>query len=226
MTRDRHLDHFVEVAQELATQWASRRQAQADAGFEREWDNIRAAFNWALALGDFARADILVTATGAHANARILHEHGDWVNRALEQWLAGGTTAPSASLFGWAAYWETRFVAGDRQKAVALAEEGILVARTRSDPTTAICWERLCHATVAAGRVRENPVPFRGAEAAMAEVTQPVRAVEASRGAPRGGLRRRPFPGGRTAGRTHGPRRSCGRTVVAGRSGVRTAADI
>ncbi len=94
------------------------------------------------------------------------------MNRALEQWLAGGTTAPSASLFGWAAYW-TGFVTGDRQKAVALAEEGIRVARTRSDPTTAICWERLCHATVAAGRVRENPIPFRGAEAAMAEVTSP-----------------------------------------------------
>ena len=58
-----------------------------------------------------------VTATGAYAHARILHEHGDWVHRALEQWHAVGTTAPSTSLFGWAAYWETRFVNGDRQKA-------------------------------------------------------------------------------------------------------------
>jgi hypothetical protein len=173
LMRDRHLDHFVEVAQGLATQWASRRQDQADAAFDREWDNIRAAFNWALALGDLARADLLITATGPHANARILHEHGDWVDRAVEQWLAGGTTVPSASLFGWAAHWATRLVSSDRQKAVALAEEGILVAPTRSDPTTAICWERLCFAAMAAGRVRENPIPFRGAEAAMAQVTNP-----------------------------------------------------
>ena len=171
--RDRHLEHFVEVATRLATQWASRRQDQADAGFEREWDNIRAAFNWALTLGDIARADSLVTATGAHALSRIVHEHADWVKGALERWRAGGTTAPTASLFGWAAYWETRIVAGERRRAVALAEEGIAIARTPSDPTTAICWERLCFATIALGGARENPVPFRGAEAAMMEVSSP-----------------------------------------------------
>ena len=169
--RDRHLDHFVKVTQGLATQWASRRQAQADASFEREWDNIRAAFSWTLALGDFVRADVLITATGSHADSRIIHEHGDWVNRALDQCARAGSP-PSASMFGWAAHW-TGFVTGDQQKAIELANEGIRLARSPSDPSTAICWEMLCAATLAAGRVGEDPIPFRGAEAAMAEVTSP-----------------------------------------------------
>ena len=115
LIRDRHLDHFVEVTQDLATQWASRRQAEAAASFEREWDNIRAAFGWTLAQDDFARADVLISATAPHADSRIIHEHGDWVNRALEQCERAGNP-PSASMFGWAAHW-SGFVTGDQQKA-------------------------------------------------------------------------------------------------------------
>ncbi len=60
---------------------------------------------------------------------------------------------------------------GDQQKAVALAEEGIRVAPTPTDPSTAICWEVLCSAAL--GRQAADPDSFRGAEAVMARVTSP-----------------------------------------------------
>jgi predicted ATPase/class 3 adenylate cyclase len=81
--RDRHLSHYVAVAQQANRLWASRRQLDGSATFEREWDNLRAAHGWAIATTDLDAAELIVAATGRHARARGRDEHGDWAERTL-----------------------------------------------------------------------------------------------------------------------------------------------
>jgi predicted ATPase/class 3 adenylate cyclase len=68
--RDWHLRHYVEVAQETGRLWASSRQHVGDGIFEREWDNLRAAHEWAVAARDVHAADLILDATAHHAHAR------------------------------------------------------------------------------------------------------------------------------------------------------------
>src|SRR4029453_11362639 len=82
--RERHLRHYLDVAQAAHRLWASPRQLTGGGIFERDWDNLRAAHAWAIATANVHAADAIVAATGDHARARGRHEHGDWAKRTLE----------------------------------------------------------------------------------------------------------------------------------------------
>ena len=58
--RDRHLAHYIERAGRADEQWWSPEQLDADAWFDREWDNLRAAHTWSITIGDFEASASLV----------------------------------------------------------------------------------------------------------------------------------------------------------------------
>jgi predicted ATPase/class 3 adenylate cyclase len=144
--RDRHLRHFVDLAERTRQRWTSVHQPDADAIFERDWDNLRAAHAWAITSGRLDAADAIVAATGPHALCRVRHEHGDWAARTLD--ADGAGCDPSATAFGWAAYWT--YAGGDAEHAVAVARRGIDV--WGPDNADAVwCWSVLIAASLAAG---------------------------------------------------------------------------
>jgi len=88
--RNHHLRRYVDVAVSGNELWAGTRQLDADALFEREWANIRAAHAWAVATNDLVAADLLVATTAQHAFIRRNREHGEWADRTLTLESADG----------------------------------------------------------------------------------------------------------------------------------------
>jgi hypothetical protein len=146
--RERHLRHYAAVAQEARRVGASPRQVVGDGIFEREWDNLRAAHGWAIATADLDAAELIVEATGHHAQRRGFHELGDWAERTLELESAG--LQPASTTFAWAA--RATVGAGDNDAAIRFAERGIHSAPQPDHPGTACCWLFVILAHLAAGR--------------------------------------------------------------------------
>ena len=161
-TRDRHLAHYVDLAQRAHQLWASRRQLDADAIVEQEWDNLRAADNWAVATANLDAADALVAAIGPHAWCRGRHEHGDWATRALTLDTVNRHLNPTT--YGWAAYWT--YLGDDYDRAIALALHGVDVAPAPEDPDTTWCWTVLAWTYLAAGGGTQVHESARHAQAA------------------------------------------------------------
>ena len=92
--RDRHLAHFLEQAEHWCAQQRTAEEPEANQAFAANWDNLRAAFDWALATGR-ARdvADLLYT-TYWFAVHTGRWEHRDW---AVAARAAGADTGQIAS---------------------------------------------------------------------------------------------------------------------------------
>jgi predicted ATPase/class 3 adenylate cyclase len=146
--RERHLGHYVEVVQMASRLWVSPGQLAADVIFDREWDNVRAAQMWALATANVHAADLVVDATGPHAQARSRPEHGGWAERTVKLEAAG--VNPVSSSFYWASRGAGR--AADNEASMRLAERGIHAAPWPEHPDAVPCWGALIGAHLAAGR--------------------------------------------------------------------------
>ena len=149
--RDRHLEHYLAVAERAHRLWMSPRQREGDAAFDSEWDNLRAAWAWAMTTGNVDAADALVLRTGPYASFRNRHEHGDWATRTLG--LETTDRHPNPTTYGEATFWA--FVAGDLDRAVAVAERGIRAGNGPEDVNTTLCWAWLAMAHLASGRRTE-----------------------------------------------------------------------
>ena len=146
--RDRHLGHFLDVAQEAKRLSASPRQLIGDGIFERDWDNLRVAHAWTVATANVHAADRIVAATRGHANARGRHEHGDWAKRTLELESAG--LQPASATYARAAFAARQ--AGENEAAVTLAERGLGAAPGSDHPDALGCWWVLILAHLGSGR--------------------------------------------------------------------------
>jgi predicted ATPase/class 3 adenylate cyclase len=176
--RDRHLRHYVEVAQEARRLWASPKQLGGDAIFERDWDNLRAAHGWAISTEDVYAADLIVAATGGHAHARGRHEHGDWAQRTLE--LESAERHPASRTYHWAARAATND--GDYEASLALAERGIQAAPWPDHPDASRCWDALIRTHLAAGRAGAAVEPAQHLAAIEPALSDPVERWEAIQG--------------------------------------------
>jgi hypothetical protein len=153
--RQRHLTHYIEVAREADRLWASPRQLTANAIFEWDWDNLRAAHSWAVTTADVHAADLIVATTGHHASACGRHEHGDWAKRTLDLESAG--RHPACATFRWAHL--ASVAAGDNEAAITVLERGIRAAPGPDHPDTVGCWVGLIMTNVASGRDRAAVEP-------------------------------------------------------------------
>jgi predicted ATPase/class 3 adenylate cyclase len=107
--RDRHLAFYSARAAELDAVSRSVHPEASYAEFPLEWDNLRAAFRWALELEALDAAQNLVARTWSWASRRVRWEHQEWVEQALALATSLGETAPF--LWGCAGSWA--YAAGD-----------------------------------------------------------------------------------------------------------------
>ena len=99
--RDRHLTHFLARAEHWYAQQAGAREPEANKAFAANWDNLRAAFDWALSTGRGRAVADLLQATywfEFHAGRR---EHQDWAVDVLATGTDTGQIA-SAAVAVWA----------------------------------------------------------------------------------------------------------------------------
>ena len=163
--RDRHLDHYADVARRASQLWASPRQREADTLFDREWDNLRAAHAWTVTTFNLDAADELVATTALHAFARLSQEHSDWAERTLA--LEAVDRHPSPTTYGWAAYWA--YTVGDHDHAIELARRGIGASPTPEHPDTSWCWAVLVMIDFASGALTQAHNDVRSASVAVAD---------------------------------------------------------
>ena len=75
-TRNRHLVHYLALAERTHRLWSGPGQMEADACFDREWDNLRAARHWAIRRSSRSSAERLVKAVHAHSQGRMRSRGG------------------------------------------------------------------------------------------------------------------------------------------------------
>jgi predicted ATPase/DNA-binding SARP family transcriptional activator len=101
--RDRHLAHYAEVAERLDNLFRGAMQVTASRNFEQEWDNLRAAHEWAVLTSDLTMAERLVSASRLYATIRLRYEHREWVERTIA--LETDERHPQSATFAQAAFW-------------------------------------------------------------------------------------------------------------------------
>ncbi|MFM2071098.1 MAG: hypothetical protein RLZZ623_1361, partial [Actinomycetota bacterium] len=141
--RDRHALHYAAVSIELARLVVSAREVEGSRAIDAEWDNLRAAHLWALALRDLDPAESIVRSTFYHAESRMSAEHKEWTRRTVELGIELGR--PSAEMIGFHAFWLS--IDGRDEQMIEWARRGIAAAPTPDHPTTAQCWSMLAGAS-------------------------------------------------------------------------------
>ncbi|MGD9751922.1 MAG: adenylate/guanylate cyclase domain-containing protein, partial [Acidimicrobiia bacterium] len=131
----------------------STRQLDGDAAFDADWDNIRAAHDWAVRHGDAVLSARILAATEQHAYHRVRHELGEWARQAL---AAPDTASPVARAI--ACRWAV--LAGDYDAALRHAEDGVAGTAAEAGPVGNVlavrglagCWAMLAHIHAMSGR--------------------------------------------------------------------------
>lgn len=101
--RERHLTYYVAIAEEADTLFRSERQVTGAETFEREWDNLRRAHEWAIVTTNLPMAERLIAALELHAQRRLKYELGDWVERTIA--LGSDARQPTPDTFAHGAFW-------------------------------------------------------------------------------------------------------------------------
>ncbi len=143
LLRGRHARHYVSVAADLARLVASAAQVEGSRAIDAEWDNLRAAHLWALALHDLDPAESIVRSTFYHAESRMSAEHKEWTLRTVELGIELGRS--SAEMIGFHAFWLS--IDGLDEQSIEWGQRGIAAAPTPDDPMTAQCWSMLAGAS-------------------------------------------------------------------------------
>ena len=141
--RDRHQQNFTLLASELGASMRTSREVEAKSAMDAEWDNLRAAHQWALSCRNLDGAEQIVTATKQFAFSSVRHEHSSWTKRTLE--LAEETSSPSTALYAISAEWAN--LDGDEEESHRLAQRGIDAAPFPEHHTTMGCWGQFAGAS-------------------------------------------------------------------------------
>ncbi len=147
--RNQHLRFYATEASGAWRKSYTSDEAEFFSFFDAEWDNLRAALNWSLALGDLPVAEQLLVTTGAFAESEMRYEHEDWAVEVGE--LARRSGERSAASLGLRAYWAHQL--GDPTRAVELAAEGAALEGDGVSISVCLIWQG--EALVAGGRTDE-----------------------------------------------------------------------
>lgn len=147
--RDEHLAWSMRRAERYRDLAASPAESESVAGFDREWANFRAAFDWAISSAQLEPAAALIEATGNFAVSRYRRDHADWVRLALAR-----ADEEMPQVRGFAAMW-AHFL-GDPEQAASIARETIdRAADDPHGPTTFWAWFAWHFAAFSTGRMEE-----------------------------------------------------------------------
>ena len=131
--RDRHLAHYAEVAHRADGQAKGAGYFEGVRVLAKEWDNLRAALDWAVAIGDATQASVLVEALLQFAVWQQRHELGEWAERVVELDGAGAGAYAVAAMFA--------TLRGDHRRALHLAGRGIEMGTTATRSGERLCVE-------------------------------------------------------------------------------------
>lgn len=135
VARERHLRHYVDVAEEADSQLRTADEIIAGATFNREWANLRSAHHWAICTDDLEPAERLLSAARLHAVSRMRFEHGDWAERTVA--LGTELHQPSPDTFAQCGFWA--WLRDDRTLAKELLFRGIDRLGSVDEPAAALC---------------------------------------------------------------------------------------
>ncbi|HLK42263.1 MAG TPA: AAA family ATPase, partial [Thermoleophilia bacterium] len=168
--RQRHLEHFARVAEEIGEGWADERCEVATRLCYAEWDNFRAAVGTATANADPQRAEPILDGTFGPAMMGLRFEHGEWAEAVAALASEGDRVQPAT--YGYAASFAWRAAENDR--AITLARRGIDAAPSPDEPATVLCWGYLILALVSAGMPSEAVDAAPHLEAAASNAALPL----------------------------------------------------
>ena len=146
--RDRHLDHYVATARTASRQAEGTGYVEGTNALEVEWDNFRAALQWASTTGDAGRAGELLGALHFFGTRRLRSELGEWADQILELGGAG------ADVYGVAASFASQ--AGDQGRALRLAQTGLAAPTGPTRKGLSICLETAARVHWFSGHVAEG----------------------------------------------------------------------
>ena len=159
--RQSHLRHYVDVAEQADSLFRSASQVNGAAIFDREWDNLRLAHEWAIATSDLVQAERLINASFLYAYSVNRVEHGDWVEQAIA--LDTADHPPSPDTFAKGALWA--YTIENIARADELLARGIDLALSINSPGAVMCW-----ALIMPGDYPGVPDPFARLEAAASRL--------------------------------------------------------
>jgi hypothetical protein len=159
--RQHHLRHYLDLAEQADTLFRSASQVNGAAIFNREWDNLRSAHEWAIATSDLVQAERLINASFHHAFSVNRVEHGNWVEQTIG--LETPAHPPSPDTFAKGALWAHAIENTARQNELLL--RGIDLALSTDSPSAVMCW-----AMTDPGEHPGVPDPFARLEAAAASL--------------------------------------------------------
>jgi predicted ATPase/DNA-binding SARP family transcriptional activator len=133
--RDRHLAHYVQVAEQLDDLFRGAAQVSASRHFDQEWDNLRAAHEWAVLTNDLIAAERVVSGCRLYATIRLRYEHREWVERTLA--LETDDCQPQSATFAQAAFW-TYVADHDAERTNYYLNRALRLVRDFDDPTVAL----------------------------------------------------------------------------------------
>jgi predicted ATPase len=146
--RDRHLVHYQTGASALLAAYLADHTDAVAARWAGEWDNQRAAHEWAIERGRCDAAVALTVDTTWYSIHTLRFEHEQWVRRTLD--LVGDHHVGSGGLLGLAGVWAT--LRGDQDVAIPLALRGLEVTAPDDVMGRFICQGALAVSYVNSGR--------------------------------------------------------------------------
>lgn len=117
MLRDRHLAHYAELARPMWVQYVTAAQREIDAILTAEWDNLRAAHNWAIATRDLDAAGDIASGIHHHAWGRCLTDGSLLIDQTIT--LARELGTPDLRVLVCGAIWAHRNLERDRCRILA-----------------------------------------------------------------------------------------------------------
>lgn len=121
LRRDAHLTYFAGLAEQLADEWSTSRQQEVCVRFDRDWDNLVAAQNWALTTGNLDLALSTMHQTFGFGSVRMRRDHQEIVERTRTACDAAGRQ--SAELESQRGMWA--LIDGDADRAIEIASDAI-----------------------------------------------------------------------------------------------------
>jgi predicted ATPase/DNA-binding CsgD family transcriptional regulator len=130
-TRDRHVHHFVRLAEKWTVDLGSTKRDRRLAQLDREYPNFRAALDWALESGQIESGMRLISALWVYWDWRGFHAEGArWCDRMLSVESPVGLAVRSSALYAGAAI---AFMQANYPRSLELAEACLVVAEQSGD---------------------------------------------------------------------------------------------
>ncbi len=144
--RDRHVAYFSDWVVRAEEAYIGPRASFAVPD-QREWDNLHAALQWAIASGDLERAVTIAVTTRGWAANWLRFDHLDWLDATAA--LASDRGIEVQTVQGCRAGWFLS--AGDLDRTVRTARASLAMAPSADDASTRQAWEHMAFAAYLKG---------------------------------------------------------------------------